>query len=125
MTPPAGRARELPRAVDYVVVGAGSAGCVLAARLSEDPEIRVLLLEAGDAHEGPEFSTPASAAEVLTGDASWGVNWSVAEAVETRARWERAWIGATVRALVRGSGEHNADPNEVLSRVTMADLPSL
>jgi choline dehydrogenase len=56
---------------DYVIVGAGSAGCVLAGRLSEDPDVRVALLEAGDEDTQPEIHVPAAFPVLFKSDLDW------------------------------------------------------
>ncbi len=56
---------------DYVVVGAGSAGCVLAARLSKDQQARVLLLEAGGSDKRNEIRIPAAFSKLFKSDVDW------------------------------------------------------
>jgi choline dehydrogenase len=57
---------------DFVVVGGGSAGSVVASRLSEDPGIRVLLLEAGPADGPATMSVPAAWPTLIGSEADWG-----------------------------------------------------
>ncbi len=59
-------------AFDYVIIGGGSAGCVLAARLSENPDLKVLLLEAGGTDRHPLYHMPAGFAKMTKGIGSWG-----------------------------------------------------
>jgi choline dehydrogenase-like flavoprotein len=56
---------------DYVIVGAGSAGCVLACRLSEDPSARVLLIEAGGSDRHPDVKIPAAFAKQFRSKRDW------------------------------------------------------
>ncbi len=55
----------------YVIIGAGSAGCVLAARLSEQPHSRVLLLEAGGPDRAPEVHIPAAFSKLFKSALDW------------------------------------------------------
>ncbi|MFO0659233.1 MAG: GMC family oxidoreductase N-terminal domain-containing protein [Polyangiaceae bacterium] len=56
---------------DYIVVGAGTAGCVVAARLSEDPSVRVALIEAGGTDTRPDVMIPGAASLLHRSSADW------------------------------------------------------
>ncbi|MHB8533189.1 MAG: GMC family oxidoreductase [Solirubrobacteraceae bacterium] len=56
---------------DYVIVGAGSAGCVLAARLSEDPDVNVLLLEAGPPDTNENIHVPLGYLQLGATEVDW------------------------------------------------------
>jgi len=56
---------------DYIIVGAGSAGCVLASRLTDDPACRVLLLEAGGEDDAPAIRIPALYGQLQDSPCDW------------------------------------------------------
>jgi choline dehydrogenase len=73
---------------DYIIVGAGSAGCVLAHRLSADPSVKVLLLEAGGRDWHPFIHMPAGLAKLV---GRKGVNWDYHTEPEPHLGQRRLW----------------------------------
>lgn len=75
---------------DYIVVGAGSAGAALAARLSEDPTVSVLLLEAGAPDRALELHVPAAFSKLFRGPYDWNYDTVPQERLEGRTvYWPR------------------------------------
>jgi choline dehydrogenase len=70
---------------DYVIVGAGSAGCVLANRLTEDPGTRVLLLEAGGKDRHPNIKIPAAFPNQFHTDLDWDYSTEPEPGVDERS----------------------------------------
>ena len=75
-------------AYDYILIGAGSAGCVLANRLSEDPDCKVLLIEAGPRDWHPFIHMPAGLAKLV---GKKGVNWDYDTAPEPQLDGRTLW----------------------------------
>jgi choline dehydrogenase-like flavoprotein len=99
----------MERGYDYIIAGGGSAGCTLAARLSEDRDVRVLLIEAGGSDWHPLFHMPAGFAKMTKGIASWGYETVPQKHMNDRVfRYTQAKIiggGSTINAqnYVRGN----------------------
>ncbi len=93
---------------DYIIVGGGPAGCVLANRLSEDASIKVLLLEAGGSDWNPLFHMPAGFAKMTKGVASWGFETVPQKHMKNRVlRYTQAKViggGSTINAQIYTRG---------------------
>ncbi|GAB4037924.1 GMC family oxidoreductase [Spirosoma gilvum] len=73
---------------DYIIVGAGSAGCVLANRLSADPSVSVLLLEAGGPDSKMEIHIPAAYTKLHGTSVDWGFWTEPQEALNNRRMYQ-------------------------------------
>jgi choline dehydrogenase len=75
------------RDFDYIIVGGGSAGCVLANRLSANPDCKVLLVEAGGADRNILYHLPAGFAKMTKGIGSWGYSTVPQKHMLNRVLW--------------------------------------
>lgn len=95
---------------DYIIIGAGSAGCVLANRLTEDPDTKVLLLEAGGPDNKQEVHIPAAFSKLFKGPCDWAFHTEPQENLASRRLyWPRGKMlggSSSMNAMIYIRGHH-------------------
>lgn len=98
-------------AFDYVIVGGGSAGCVLASRLSENPDVTVLLLESGGRDDHPDLAVPPAWPSLWGSNVDYSYNTVPQEAAGGGAHnWPRGHTlggSSSINAMVHLRGHRN------------------
>jgi choline dehydrogenase-like flavoprotein len=98
----------MSEAYDFIIVGGGTAGCVLANRLSADPKNKVLLLEAGGNDDNILYKWPAGFAKMTKGIGSWGYSTLPQKHMRDRVFWfTQAKViggGSTINAQIYTRG---------------------
>jgi len=99
---------------DYIIVGAGSAGCALANRLTEDPNVSVLLLEAGGPDKKQEIQIPAAFPKLFKTECDWAYETEELEHMNSRRMfWPRGRVlggSSSINAMVysrANRGDHD------------------
>lgn len=103
--------RELRPRYDYIVCGSGSSGSVVARRLAEDPNVQVLLLEAGGAADAPSILNPAVWYTNIGGPLDWGFKTVPRPALNNRSiampMGKAIGGGSSINATVWARGHKN------------------
>lgn len=114
---------------DYIIVGAGSAGCVLANRLSEDPSVKVLLLEAGGPDSKREIHIPVAFSKLFRSPCDWAFYTEAEPQLENRKLyWPRGKVlggSSSINAMIYIRGNrHDYDTWQNLGNAgwSFADL---
>ena len=98
---------------DYVIVGAGSAGCVLAARLSEDPDVSVLLLEAGPPDVNENIHVPLGYLQLARTEVDWDYDTRAGAALRRPPHLPPPRQGARRLLLDQRDGLHPRQPRRL------------
>jgi choline dehydrogenase len=96
---------------DYVIVGAGSAGCALANRLTEDSNVKVLLLEAGGPDKRQKIQIPAAFQKLFKTECDWAYETEELEHMNRRRMfWPRGRVlggSSSINAMVYSRANHS------------------